>query len=143
LSLSSDTPEEGMRSHYRGLWATIWLLETELRTSGRATCPVPITENVIHCILNLSFPSSNSSRSIPHSKLTHRTDRSVYTSSTSRLGLFLREVYRWYSSLVNIVLIALSFYVQVPIVSGKHCFFVVTYYLCSFSPLFFTVYYVR
>jgi hypothetical protein len=31
-----DTPEEGTRSHYRWLWATMWLLGTELRTSGRA-----------------------------------------------------------------------------------------------------------
>jgi hypothetical protein len=30
--LSSDTPEEGIRSHYRSLW----LLGTEVRTSGRA-----------------------------------------------------------------------------------------------------------
>jgi hypothetical protein len=36
LSLSSDTPEEGIRSHYRWLWATMWLLGIELRTSGRA-----------------------------------------------------------------------------------------------------------
>ena len=36
LSLSSDTPEEGVRPHYRWLWATMWLLGFELRTSGRA-----------------------------------------------------------------------------------------------------------
>jgi hypothetical protein len=36
LLLSSDTPEEGIRSHYRWLWATMWLLEIELRNSGRA-----------------------------------------------------------------------------------------------------------
>jgi len=36
LLLSSDTPEEGIRSHYRWLWATMWLLGIELRTSGRA-----------------------------------------------------------------------------------------------------------
>jgi hypothetical protein len=36
LLLCSDTPEEGVRSHYRWLWATTWLLGTELRTSGRA-----------------------------------------------------------------------------------------------------------
>jgi hypothetical protein len=29
-------PEEGTRSHYRYLWATMWLMEIELRTSGRA-----------------------------------------------------------------------------------------------------------
>jgi hypothetical protein len=34
--LSSDTPEEGVRSHYRWLWATTWLLGFELRTSVRA-----------------------------------------------------------------------------------------------------------
>lgn len=36
LWLSSDTPEEGVRSHYRWLCATMWLLGIELRTSGRA-----------------------------------------------------------------------------------------------------------
>ena len=36
LSLTSDTPEEGIRSCYRWLWATMWLLGFELRTSGRA-----------------------------------------------------------------------------------------------------------
>jgi hypothetical protein len=36
LSLSSDTPEDSIRSHYRWLWATMWLLGIELRTSGRA-----------------------------------------------------------------------------------------------------------
>ena len=35
LSLSSDT-EKSSRSHYRWLWATMWLLGIELRTSGRA-----------------------------------------------------------------------------------------------------------
>jgi hypothetical protein len=30
---SSDTPEEGIRSHYRWLWATMWLLGIELRSS--------------------------------------------------------------------------------------------------------------
>jgi hypothetical protein len=29
-------PEEGTRSHYRWLWADMWLLEIELRPSGRA-----------------------------------------------------------------------------------------------------------
>jgi len=38
LQLSSDTPEEGIRSHYRWLWATLWLLGIELSTSGRAVC---------------------------------------------------------------------------------------------------------
>jgi hypothetical protein len=36
VSLSSDTPEEGIGSHDRWLWATMWLLGIELRTSGRA-----------------------------------------------------------------------------------------------------------
>jgi hypothetical protein len=35
LLLSSDTAEEGIESHYRWLWATMWLLGFELRTSGR------------------------------------------------------------------------------------------------------------
>jgi hypothetical protein len=36
LQLSSDSPEGGIRSHYRWLWATMWLLGFELRTSRRA-----------------------------------------------------------------------------------------------------------
>ena len=36
LPLSSDTPEEGIGSHYRWLWATMWLLGIELRTLWRA-----------------------------------------------------------------------------------------------------------
>jgi hypothetical protein len=36
LTLSPDTPEEGIRSRYRWLWATMWLLGIELRISGRA-----------------------------------------------------------------------------------------------------------
>jgi hypothetical protein len=36
LLLTSDTPEEGVRSHYRWLWATMWLLGIELIASGRA-----------------------------------------------------------------------------------------------------------
>jgi hypothetical protein len=38
LSISSDTSEKGIRSHYRWLWATMWLLIIELRTSGRSQC---------------------------------------------------------------------------------------------------------
>jgi hypothetical protein len=36
LLLFSDTPEESIRSHYRWLWATMWLLGNELKSSGRA-----------------------------------------------------------------------------------------------------------
>ena len=36
ILLPSDTPEEGIGSHYRWLWATTWLLGIELRTFGRA-----------------------------------------------------------------------------------------------------------
>jgi hypothetical protein len=36
LWLSLDTPEGGIRSHYRWLWATMWVLGIELTTSGRA-----------------------------------------------------------------------------------------------------------
>ena len=35
-SCFSDIPEEGIRSQYRWLWATMWVLGFELRTSGRA-----------------------------------------------------------------------------------------------------------
>ena len=34
--LSSDTLEEDVRPHCRWLWSTMWLLGTELRTSGKA-----------------------------------------------------------------------------------------------------------
>jgi hypothetical protein len=36
LLLSSDTAELGIRSHYRWMRATMWLLGIELRFSGRA-----------------------------------------------------------------------------------------------------------
>jgi hypothetical protein len=36
LLFSSDTPEGGIRFHNRWLWATMWLLAIELRTSRRA-----------------------------------------------------------------------------------------------------------
>ena len=53
LSLSSDTSEEGIGSHYRWLWATMWLVRIELRAFGRAVSalncwaisPAPIFEN--------------------------------------------------------------------------------------------------
>lgn len=35
LLLSVDTPEKDIESHYRWLWAIMWLLGIELRTSGR------------------------------------------------------------------------------------------------------------
>jgi hypothetical protein len=35
--LSSDTPEEGIRSHYRWLSATMWLLGIEFKNSERTT----------------------------------------------------------------------------------------------------------
>ena len=40
LSFSSDTQEEGIKSNYRWLWATTWLLAIELRNSGRAASAV-------------------------------------------------------------------------------------------------------
>ena len=36
MLLFADTPEEGIRSHCRWLWTTIWLLGIEPRTSGRS-----------------------------------------------------------------------------------------------------------
>jgi hypothetical protein len=36
LLLCSDIPEEGIRSPYKWLLATMWLLGIELRTSGGA-----------------------------------------------------------------------------------------------------------
>jgi hypothetical protein len=42
LSLSSDTPEEGIESYYRWLWAIMWLLGIEFRTFGR-------TASILNC----------------------------------------------------------------------------------------------
>jgi hypothetical protein len=42
LSFSSHTPEEGTRSCYRWLWATMWLLGIELRISGGAVSAIII-----------------------------------------------------------------------------------------------------
>jgi hypothetical protein len=36
ICMYTCVPEEGIGSHYRWLWATMWLLGIELRTSGRA-----------------------------------------------------------------------------------------------------------
>jgi hypothetical protein len=36
MSLAVYTPEEGIGSHYRWLWATMWLLGIELRIFERA-----------------------------------------------------------------------------------------------------------
>jgi hypothetical protein len=44
LLCSSDTPEEGMGSQYRWLWANMWLLGIELRNSGRAISAVLTSE---------------------------------------------------------------------------------------------------
>ena len=44
MLLSSDTPEGGIESHYRWLW----LLEIELRTSGRAVSALNHLQPLIH-----------------------------------------------------------------------------------------------
>ena len=36
LFLSSDPPKEGIKSHYKWLWVTMWLLGMEACTSGQA-----------------------------------------------------------------------------------------------------------
>jgi hypothetical protein len=44
LKLSSDTTEEGVRSYYRWLWATMWFLGFELWTFRRAVgCSYPLS----------------------------------------------------------------------------------------------------
>jgi hypothetical protein len=60
LELSSDTPEEGIRSHYRWLWATMWLLGFELRTFGRAVSALTrwaISLALVNLSLGLSYNS--------------------------------------------------------------------------------------
>ena len=42
--MTSDTPEEGIRSHCGWLWATMWLLGFELWTVGKAVgCSYPLS----------------------------------------------------------------------------------------------------
>jgi hypothetical protein len=72
LTLSSDTPEVGIISHYRWLWAIMWLLGTELRTSGRpvsalinwAISPASLVPILLHinklCPSNLKAEESGS-----------------------------------------------------------------------------------
>ena len=49
LLLSSDTSVEGIRSCYRWLWATMWLLGIELKTFGRAVI-------ILNCwVISLAF----------------------------------------------------------------------------------------
>lgn len=43
LSLPSDTPEEGIKSHYRRLWTTMWVLEIQ-RRPGEEQSVLLITE---------------------------------------------------------------------------------------------------
>jgi hypothetical protein len=63
LLLSSDTLEEGIGSHYRWLWATMWLLGIEVRTSGRAVSVLnhwaisPAHKNVSYHAQNISVQS--------------------------------------------------------------------------------------
>ena len=66
--LSSDPPEEGIKSDYRWLWATMWLLKIELRISGRtisalnrwAISPAPTV-----CVLNYYFLTTELSLQLP------------------------------------------------------------------------------
>ena len=77
LLLSSDTPEDSIRDHYRWLWATIWVLGIELRTSGRvvgalnrwAISPAPITLFfqflLFGSLIHRQVPSETRGHSIP------------------------------------------------------------------------------
>jgi hypothetical protein len=50
--------------HYRWLWATMWLLEIELRTSGRAMSALnrwsifPADSWLLHCSFKATYPCS-------------------------------------------------------------------------------------
>ena len=53
-------PEESIGSHYRWLWATMWLLEIELRTSGRAVSALnlwAISPALFHTFLCEKIPA--------------------------------------------------------------------------------------
>jgi hypothetical protein len=117
LLLSSDTLEEGIRTHYRWLWATMWLLGIELRTSGRAVialhlwaispAPFPFTFNILIFISSHSTMSATS----PSSHInTHYNQECVFSiiiaisipmsiTISSTLSLYLSLIYAWNSSL--------------------------------------------
>ena len=60
LLLSSDTPEEGVRSHYRWLGATMWLLGIELRISEEQSVLLivePSLQLVLFCFSALPHQS--------------------------------------------------------------------------------------
>ena len=68
LYLSSDTPGEGIGCQYRWLWATMWFVGFELRTSGRAVgalnrwaiSPAPTIHlwiRVLLCFLSVLLPA--------------------------------------------------------------------------------------
>ena len=52
LYLFSDTPEAGIRSHYRWLWVTMWLLGFKLRSSGRGF-KLYVAGNNLGCLILL------------------------------------------------------------------------------------------
>jgi hypothetical protein len=90
LSLSSDTSEGGIQSHCRWMWATMWLLGIELRTSGRAVSPLN------HWATSLAYYATFETTKMPQNphKWVHKISLShhrgnedhmvVWTSRTSR-----------------------------------------------------------
>jgi hypothetical protein len=65
LWFSLDTPEEDIRSHYKWLWATKWLLTLELRTSGRIASSLKgwATSPARQCQFLLTFQAKQTSPS--------------------------------------------------------------------------------
>ena len=90
LLLPSEPPEEGIRSHYRWLWATMWLLGVALRSAGRAVRALNHWAiSTVHKILYIKVISSH-----------HFTDSSckcIFMSQgkANDMEWFLNEIRLW------------------------------------------------
>jgi hypothetical protein len=76
--MSSDTLEEGVKSHYGWLWATMWLLGFELRTFGRAASALN------HRAIS---PAQNTSAKGPIYGKTRRWENTFHSLTSDRFGM--------------------------------------------------------
>jgi hypothetical protein len=90
LSLSSNTPEEGTRSHYKRLWAIMWLLGIELGTSGRAV-------SALNCWAISPAPALNISNGKTSKYMSTRL-KSVFCMPYKNVHPFLRGELRFPSN---------------------------------------------
>ena len=103
-------PEDGIRSHYRYLWATMWLLGTKIGTSWRAA-------NVPN-LWNISPGTPEFSKLwITSSNLTYLTHQLIFFKS-----LFLNCVYVWFG-IMQYAYIMCTAYTDSQLRYLKHLFF--------------------